>query len=163
MNHATDANDPIDRYVNLDETQAAADLTAILARTFPASGRQVDFTPTEVVLCLAAMYVVPFNKFGGNNAQDAPSPVKELAALFKRPPSSVLAKMANLTGARPNGGKGEAAAAQVLLADGGAGLLRCYRAVIAAARALGITEHSLPDFLPVRPWLAGGKLPTPTA
>lgn len=162
MRPSSDTNDTITRFVELDTVRATAELRAILARTVREHGRQEDFTPTEVILCLAAMYIVPYNKFGGNNAHTAGSPVPELSALFKRPPTSVLAKMANLASARANGGKGEPAAAAALLEDGGAGLLRCYETVVAAARALGVTESELPDFLPVRPWLAGGLLPSAT-
>jgi acetylornithine deacetylase/succinyl-diaminopimelate desuccinylase-like protein len=52
--------------------------------------------------------------FGGSTAHRAPEPVPSLARLFSRPPSSVLAKMANLDGSRAHGGKWDVLAGAIL-------------------------------------------------
>src|SRR5208282_3379047 len=69
------------------------------------SGRQVTFLPVETLLCLAASFLVNHRRFGGSTAHQAPEPVPSLARLFSRPPSSVLAKMANLDGSRSHGAR----------------------------------------------------------
>jgi len=93
------------------------------------------------------MLVVDHRGYGSSTANSAPSPVPELAAFFRRPRTSVLAKMANLDGSRPHGGKGEVAAAADLLANGGGGLARNYQHIFEAARQVGIGSQVLPDFL----------------
>lgn len=150
--------------LGIDRASAASDLRRLIRRELPPAGtRQENFTPTEVLLCLAAMYVVDFTGYGSQTAHTAPSPVPELAALARRPTSSILAKMANLAGARSHGGLGEVKAASKWLADDGEALLRSYRIVLATARELDIDEATLPDFLPVRPVVIGGRLPGVTS
>ncbi len=154
----------VTRLLGVDHACAASDLRRMLSRELPASGtRQENFTPTEVLLCLAAMYLIDFTRYGSQTAQTAPSPVPQLAALARRPPSSILAKMANLAGARSHGGQGETKAASKWLADDGDSLMRSYRIVLATARELGVDEVALPDFLPVRPVVIGGRLPEVTS
>ena len=63
------------------------------------------FLPVETLLCLAASFLVNHRHFGGGTAHRAPEPVPSLARLFSRPPSSVLAKMANLDGSRSHGAR----------------------------------------------------------
>lgn len=117
-------------------------------RQEPAAGRrQSAFLPIETILCLAAMRSVDHRRFGGTTAHLAERPVPELARLFRRPPSSVLAKMANLDGSRPNGALWDRPAAEALLSDGGIGLERAYAIVITAARRVGVDRTALPDFL----------------
>jgi putative restriction endonuclease len=72
--------------------------------------------------------------------------VPTLARLFKRPNSSVLAKMANLDGSRTNGAKHELEVAACLL-GAPQGLALLYRRLLAGARDEGISERELPDFL----------------
>lgn len=115
----------------------------------PSGTRQEKFTPSEVVLCLAAMLRVNHRRFGGSTSHLAPSPVQELALLFRRPPTSVLAKMANLDGSRSHGGRAEKEAAAVLLSEHAAGLFDSYSTILRAARHEGITRSELPDFLGV--------------
>lgn len=123
-------------------------LRAITNRRFPDPGkRQEPFNPTEVLLCLAASRVVKWNSYGGQNIHSVPSPVPELAALFKRPPSSVTSKMGNLFGGRANKGVAETDAADWYL-DEPARLVNVYDSILAHARALGLSRDSLPDFLP---------------
>jgi putative restriction endonuclease len=102
-----------------------------------------------VILSLAASLFVNHRRFGGSTAHLAPSPVRELGVVFKRPSSSILAKMANLDGSRSHGGRAEMEASSLLLASSAAGLLNAYAVVLEAARAEGITEAELPDFLGV--------------
>lgn len=115
--------------------------------TVPAGRRQSAFLPLETILCLAAMRAVDHRRFGGSTAHLAGSPVQELARLFRRPPSSILAKMANLDGSRRNGARWDRPAAEALLSDGAIGLERSYAIVIIAARRAGVDETELPDFL----------------
>ena len=108
--------------------------------------RQTVFTAVEVVLCHAAAQLVEHRKFGSSTAQGAPEPVQLLATLFRRPPSSILAKMANLDGSRPHGAKFDRAAGIVWTADRDT-FGRSYAATILAARRCGIDPATLPDFL----------------
>jgi len=108
--------------------------------------RQVDFVPIETLLCLAASILINHRSYGGSTAHAAPTPVPELAALFRRTPASVLAKMANLDGSRANGARHEVETAATLLADP-ARMAAVYLIVIDAARAEGIGPAALPDFL----------------
>ncbi|MFY9930789.1 MAG: HNH endonuclease [Streptosporangiaceae bacterium] len=76
----------------------------------------------------------------------APEPVPSLALLFSRPPSSVLAKMANLDGSRSHGGKHDVLAGAILR-DEPAHFTHIYRVLLQAARAERIGPDRLPDFL----------------
>jgi putative restriction endonuclease len=139
------------RFTDLSEASSRDDWSRILSRKLPPKGtRQERFTPTEVVLCLAAMEVVDHRRFGGSTSHLAPLPVQHLARVFRRPPTSILAKMANLDGSRSHSGKAEPEAAVILRASGGAGLRRVYENALRAARAAGITEDELPAFLDSR-------------
>lgn len=134
--------------VELDLESAHEQMSMLLERTAATAGRrQPAFLPVETILCLAAMRLVRHSRYGGSTAHMAEYPVPELAELFRRPPSSILAKMANLDGSRPNGARWDRPAAQALLADGGIGLDRAYSIVLLAARRAGVDEIMLPDFL----------------
>ncbi|WP_238015557.1 HNH endonuclease [Dactylosporangium sp. AC04546] len=100
----------------------------------------------ETLLCLAASLVVNHRKYGGSTSHKASEPVPSLAALFQRPNSSVLAKMANLDGSRRNGAKHEVEVAAYLLGQPGE-LAAIYQLVFKAARDVGIRADRLPDFL----------------
>jgi len=133
-------------YLDLTAGQAREQFRDLLRRR-PVSGRrQADFLPAETLLCLAASFLVNHRQFGGATAHKAPEPVPSLAALFSRPPSSVLAKMANLDGSRSHGAKWDVLAGAMLRED----LERfshVYRILLGAARAEGIGPDRLPDFL----------------
>ena len=138
--------DGVDSYLELAVSRAPDQFRALIDRQ-PADGRrQVDFIPVETLLCLAAAFRVNHRSFGGSTAHLAGKPVPELARLFKRRPSSVLAKMANLDGSRSHGA--------VLDASVGARLREqptlftgVYRELLRAARVEGIGPDQLPDFL----------------
>ena len=104
------------------------------------------FLPVETLLCLAASFLVNHRHFGGSTAHQAPEPVPSLARLLSRPPSSVLAKMANLDGSRSHGARWDALAG-AMLRDDPARFSRVYRVLLEAARAEGIGPARLPDFL----------------
>ncbi|MFC4605851.1 hypothetical protein [Rhodococcus kronopolitis] len=131
--------DPTD--VGLDDAWRS-----VLQRMDPGTGRQVNFIPCEVVLCLCAIRLVDHSRFGSGSASRAPFPVPELARLFRRPSSSILAKMANLDGTRPNGGKHDRAVFEQL-AGAHATLDELYRRILRAARRQAIGPDLLPDFL----------------
>ena len=108
--------------------------------------RQVPFAPVETLLSLAAMLLVNHRRYGGSTSHLAPTPVSELASLTRRTPASILAKMANLDGSRPNGAHHEVETAATLLSDS-ARLSAVYAVVLDAARAEGVGPELLPDFL----------------
>lgn len=133
-------------YLDIDLGAARTQWRAIRSRQPVATGRQVDFTPVETLLCLAASYLVNHRRYGGSTAHRAQEPVPTLARLFSRPNSSVLAKMANLDGSRRNGARHEVEVAATLMGDpdrlGGV-----YRLLLRAAREEGVGEGELSDFL----------------
>lgn len=134
-------------YLTPSHKRLVANWLDILEREWPSPGkRQAMFTPVETLMSLGASLRVRHNAFGGETAELAPSPVPELARLFKRPPSSILAKMANLDGSRPNGGKFDGDVGTQLGSD----LQRLgevYRQLLCTARECGIGAADLPDFL----------------
>ena len=133
-------------YLELTVSQAREQFRALTSRR-PAQGRrQVTFTPVETLLCLAASFLVNHRHYGGATADRAPEPVPSLARLFFRPPSSVLAKMANLDGSRSHGGRWDVLAG-AMLRDDPARFSRVYRVLLQAARAEGVGNDRLPDFL----------------
>ena len=133
-------------YLDLSVGQARGQFQALASR-HPARGRrQVAFLPVETLLCLAASFLVNHRHFGGSTAHQAPEPVPSLARLLSRPPSSVLAKMANLDGSRSHGARWDGLAG-AMLRDDPARFSRVYRVLLEAARAEGIGPARLPDFL----------------
>lgn len=136
-----------DDYLFITPSGAREQWRSITQRTKPADGRrQVDFIPVETLTCLAASLVVDHRRYGGSTSHKAVEPVPSLADLFKRPNSSVLAKMANLDGSRTNGARHEMEVAARLLNNENE-LADVYRLILGAARDVGITEEALPDFL----------------
>ena len=141
-------------YLDLTVGQAREQFRALRARRPVQGGRQVTFLPVETLLCLAASFLVNHRHFGGATAHQAPEPVPALAGLFSRPPSSVLAKMANLDGSRSHGARWDVLAGAMLRNDP-ARFSDVYRILMHAARAEGIGPARLPDFLGLEP---GGEL-----
>lgn len=141
-------------YLDLTVGQARQQFRELMQRSPVSYGRQVIFLPVETLLCLAASFQVNHRHFGGRTAHRVPEPVPSLARLFYRRPSSVLAKMANLDGSRSHGGKWDVLAG-AMLRDYPARFTHIYRVLMAAARAEGIGEDRLPDFLALE---HGGEL-----
>ena len=133
-------------YLNLTVSQAREQFQTLQARRPVSHGRQVRFLPTETLLCLAASFLVNHRHYGGSTAHRAPEPVPSLARLFSRPPSSVLAKMANLDGSRSHGARWDVLAGAILR-DDPARFSGLYRLLLHAARSQGISPALLPDFL----------------
>ena len=133
-------------YLDLTVSQARRQFRELKLRRPVASGRQAVFLPVETLLCLAVSFRINHRRFGGSTAHLAPEPIPSLARLFSRPPSSILAKMANLDGSRSHGGKHDILAGAVLR-DEPAHFTHIYRTLLTAARAEGISQHRLPDFL----------------
>ena len=133
-------------YLDLTVGQAREQFRALGSRRPANGGRQVAFLPAETLLCLAASFMVNHHHFGGSTAHQAPEPVPSLARLFSRPPSSVLAKMANLDGSRSHGARWDALAG-AMLRDDPARFSRVYRVLLQAARAEDVGPGRLPDFL----------------
>src|SRR5262245_61167199 len=82
-------------YLDISVAAARQQWRALETRPRVATGRQVDFVPVETLLCLAASLLVNHRRYGGSTAHRAEPPVPSLASLFRRPNSSILAKMAN--------------------------------------------------------------------
>ncbi len=142
-------------YLDLTPEAARTHWLSILDRRPVERGKhQENFTPVETILCLAAMYLVDSSRFSNKAAVNAPRPVPELARLFRRPPTSVIAKMDNLDGARPKGNKNDVLVAAALRSDP-QHLAAVYRACLAGARSVGIDQTTLPDFLGLE---AGGEI-----
>jgi putative restriction endonuclease len=133
-------------FLDLTIGQARQQFHELRRRSPVYTGRQGIFLPVETLLCLAASFLVNHRRFGGSTAHQAPEPVPTLARLFSRPPSSVLAKMANLDGSRSHGGKWDILAGAMLREDS-AQFTHIYRLLMRAARAEGIERANLPDFL----------------
>jgi putative restriction endonuclease len=133
-------------YLDLTAAAARVQYRDLLLRRPVASGRQADFLPVETLLCLAASFRVNHRHYGGSTAHQAPEPVPSLARLFSRPPSSILAKMANLDGSRTHGGKWDVLAGATLRDDPDR-FTDLYRLLLSAARSEGIGQDQLPDFL----------------
>ncbi|WP_136517806.1 HNH endonuclease [Cellulomonas telluris] len=142
-------------YVDIEPPVARGQWLSILARQPVEPGqRQENFTPVETILCLAAMYLVDSSRFSNAAARRAPTPVPELARLFRRPPTSIIAKMDNLDGARPKGNRNDILVAATLRSDHQL-LAAVYRTCFAAARAAGVDVVALPDFLGIE---TGGEV-----
>ncbi|MEH0353151.1 HNH endonuclease [Rhodococcus qingshengii] len=144
----------------LDPTPAALaeQWRSVLNRQTVTQGRQVNFVPCEVVLSLCASLLVDHRRFGSGSAQTAGMPVQHLATLFKRPATSILAKMGNLDGTRKHGGRFDVDVASHMLSDSQM-MQDVYLRIFRSARLLGIDESQLPDFLELENgetlWLAG--------
>jgi putative restriction endonuclease len=136
----------LDDYLDLTAAAARAQYRELLRRTPVMGRRQVDFVPVETLLCLAASLRVNRRRYSGRTAHRAAEPVQLLARLFSRPPSSILEKMANLDGARKNGGKWDILAGATLRDDPDH-FTELYRLLLSAARVEGIGQDRLPDFL----------------
>lgn len=133
-------------YLDITIDEARRQWRELHTRGYPAAGkRQVAFIPIETLLSLAASFLVNHRQFGSTTADRAGLPVPQLAKLFKRPASSILAKMANLDGSRANGARLDLLMGTRLRADTEL-LSAVYRAILAGARAEGITDGQLPDF-----------------
>ena len=133
-------------YLDLTVGTAREQYRELLRRTPVMTGRQVVFLPVETLLCLAASFRVNHRRYGGSTAQLAGEPVPSLARLFARPPSSILAKMANLDGSRTHAGKWDILAG-AMLREVPQRFTGLYRLLLTAARAEGIGRDRLPDFL----------------
>ncbi len=147
MVHAAGVGYSESDYLELTVDDARRQWRDVVARRpLPPGVRQVAFVPVETLLCLAAMYVVDHSRFGSGSAGRAPEPVQQLARLFKRPPTSILAKMANLDGTRSHGAKNDLVAGARLRSDPRR-MAETYRIVLAAARSASVGPDALPDFL----------------
>jgi putative restriction endonuclease len=133
-------------YLDLTVNAARGQYRELLRRRPVTNGRQVVFLPVETLLCLAASFVVNHRHYGGSTADRAAEPVPSLARLCSRRPSSILAKMANLDGSRSHGGKWDVLAGATLRNDPQR-FTYLYRLLLRAARAEGIGQDQLPDFL----------------
>lgn len=134
-------------YLDISLDAARAQWRRVLDRPDYVRGRRQEaFLPVETLLSQAASTVVTHSHFGGSTAHTAGTPVREIAALCKRPSSSILAKMANLDGSRANGARWDLRVGTRLRIDLSL-MTAVYAVVMEAARQAGITRDVLPDFL----------------
>lgn len=134
-------------YLDLTLREAEEQWREILRRAPVAEHQnQVDYVPVETLLCAAAMLAVDDTNYGSGLAKKGPSPIPELAALFRRRRTSITSKMANLEGGRPRGGKSDRVLWSTLSEDA-LRLFELYRIILAAARSVGVGPNELPDFL----------------
>lgn len=148
---------------SLSVADAASQWNEIVRREPPSDHpRQVDYLPVETVVVAAASLVVNRRRYGGANISSVPSPLPELATLLGRSTSSLLYKLGNLDGSRPNGAARDREVG-ALLQDEPRRFARLLADVFAGARSAGIGTDQLPDFLPPTFWedrtlLARGSL-----
>ena len=133
-------------YLELTIGQARRQFQELMRRSPVSYGRQVVFLPVETLLCLAASFQINHRRFGGSTAHQAPEPVPSLARLFSRPPSSVLAKMANLDGSRSHGGRWDVLAG-AMLRDDPVRFARVYRVLLSADFRTGGSGQRSGDFV----------------
>lgn len=133
-------------FLNLDVVEAQRQWSAILRReTKPKGTRQENFRPVEVISALALLFVVDPSTQGWGTFDPL---VESLARIAKRPPSSFVEKERNLTGARPNSGKGEQALFRAVVGHPGLAF-ELWAIVMDGARRAGIGPELLPDLLDV--------------
>ncbi len=122
-------------------------LIEISSRQLPEPGhRQVAFNIVETLLCYGLFYILDPHRYGGANISTVPSPVKTLAAFFRRTPGSITNKMLNLDGSRRHGARDEPLLFAYVASE--PALYRSlYREIITTARDLHFGEETLPDFL----------------
>ena len=137
----------LDQLMRPDLADAIRQWESIHSRaSFEPGVRQPDFSAVEVILSHGASQLVDHRRYGSSTAHTADEPVLLLAGLFQRPPSSVLAKMANLDGSRPHGAKFDHAAGLAWSADRER-FDRAYAVALLAARRTAVDPAALPDFL----------------
>lgn len=131
----------------MDRTTAHDQWRSILERPTLVPGRRgPTFLPIETLLCHGLFDVVEPSRYGGSNRDAAPEVVHQLAALFRRPSSSILAKMMNLNGKMRNSARAEPELHQALNHQRSE-FDRLAVIIMSAARDLGVTSHQLPDFI----------------
>jgi len=149
----------LDQLLRPDLADAIRQWESIHSRAaFEPGVRQPDFTAVEVILSHGASLLVDHRHYGSSTAHTAAEPVLLLASLFRRPPSSVLAKMANLDGSRPHGARFDHAAGLAWSADRDR-FDRAYAIALLAARRTDVDAAALPDFL-APGWQPGVVLPS---
>lgn len=134
----------LEEYLHLTEAQSRLQFMHILHSAPPPSGRQEAFLPVETLLCFGASFRVNGHGYGGANVSRAPTPIPELARLFRRSAGSIIRKMSNLDGSSPNGAKNDVLVALELTRDVPA-YLAIYQRVLSGARLAGVDERALPD------------------
>jgi putative restriction endonuclease len=145
-----------ERYLELSRAEIARQLRDIEARPRAGQGgARIPFLPVETLLCYGLFLVMDPHRYGGSNIDDVPLAVKQLAAFCRRTPGSITSKMLNLDGSRRNGARAEPALFTALTAEP-ALYASLYRDIHSVARALGIDEASLPDYL----GMVAGDAPT---
>lgn len=133
-------------YLDLTDEQARDQWRQVIARV--PRPRQEAFLPVETILAFALFFQVNPHSYGGANIASAPAEIHLLAAVSSRTAGSFTSKMLNLDGSRANAGQLEPEVYLRLSSELDL-FLTLYQRVLDAARAVGISEDRLPDFLGV--------------
>lgn len=135
------------RYLEITNQEMQAQLTRLLNRSYPESGkRQEPFLEIETLLCAGLFHVLDPHHFGGGNIHLVPPAVKALAAFFHRSPASITNKMLNLDGSRKNGAVLETFLFATF-SEEPAKFYTLYLKILENARNMGIGEGILPNYL----------------
>ena len=133
----------IEECLDLSETEARQQWRRVVQRQ--PRERQERFLPIETLLCNGLFLRLDPHAFGGGNIDHVPAEVHALAHTLKRSPGSITSKMLNLDGSRKNAARQEP---ELFLRLQDSGLYdRLYRLVLEAARAEGLDNNQVPDFL----------------
>ena len=135
-------------YLDITVAQAEQQWLEILDRQGPTENRgRIKHTPVETLLA-GAVRVAANVRAGGGDGRAFPFPVPELARLFRRKPNGVASKVENLSGVpgRNRGATTDIDLGRCLAANPDL-IANTYRAILTAARNVGIGADRLPDFL----------------
>jgi putative restriction endonuclease len=145
-------------FLDITEADAVSQWLRIGRRAVPeAKKRQEDYLPVEVLLCFGLFRIISPHRFGGQNIDRVPPPVKALARTLRRSAGSLTSKMLNLDNSRKNSGRFEL---QLYIRLSGDPELfsALYIRILQAARAVRLTDKEVPDFLDLLDWPGGFPL-----
>ena len=138
--------DELRRFTEPSDAEIEAMWQEVLLRHGQAA--RVDFLPIETLICFGLGLNTAPSPSGMVNVRKSAVETQRAAALFGRPASSLQSKHSNLE-ARPgrDGGRWSDAEVGRIFASDLERFESAYRRTIGIARALGIDETQLPDFL----------------
>lgn len=143
---AFDIDEDLRRFIQPSDTELELMWRDILARQGIAN--RADFLPIETALCFAFGLVTEPSPSGYVNVKKSAPEVRQAAALFGRSESSLQSKYSNLE-SRPgrDGGRSTDARVGEIFAEFPRDFARLYQRGIESARAAGISDEMLRDFL----------------
>lgn len=135
-------------YLDLTVDDARSQWLSLEGRSIPRLGdRQVDFLPIETLTCFGlGLISPPSTRSGAINLRESDLVVRGFAALFRRTPSSLAAKLSNLNGRRSHGARFEREL-WIYLTGNDFAFLSLYWILLQSAREAGLDERDVPDYL----------------